>query len=174
MERIDVVDRQLKFIRKGYRGEYLNQGEFMKFVHIWVVNNGKILIQKRSHDRKWAPGMWATHTGVVGEGEHEAVCASRELNEELGIDIAHHKFDLGFITSPTKRFRGIGFIYFVEAVDVDITIDNEEVIDYKYVDIDSLMEMIENNEFIHYGNDGLEYENYFEKVFEKIQNMMEG
>lgn len=174
MEKIDVVNRQLNFIRSGYRGEYLKQGEYMKFVHIWIIKNDKVLIQKRGHDRKWAAGMWATHTGVVSSGEDEAKCASREINEELGIDIAHHEFDLGFITKPTKKFRGIGFIYFVEVDEIDVNIDNKEVIDYKFVDIDTLNEMIEASEFINYGNNGLEYTNYFEKVFKKIKMIMEG
>ncbi len=171
MEVIDIVNENLEFVRRAVRGEVLRDNEYMKFVHVWIVKNNKILIQKRSYSRKWAPGKWATHTGIVAAAEDEDVCASRELKEEIGIDIDITMDDLEFILKG-ESFKGMGFIFFVNIGEEDIVIDNEEVIDYKYVDISTIENMLENDEFIYYY--GQNSKEYFKRVFEKLTTMMEG
>lgn len=170
MEIIDIVDKNLNFIRKAERGETLKKHEFIKFVHIWIVEDNKILIQKRGYNRKWAPGKWATHTGVVASEEPEDICVVRELQEEMGIEIELASVNLGFIMA-SESINGIGYIYFIEVSDINITIDNDEVIDYKYVTADELKKMIKNNNFIHYY--GSDFRNYFDKVFMQISDIME-
>lgn len=174
MEVIDIVDKQLNIIRTGHRGERLKNGEFFKFIHIWIVQDDMILIQKRSYDRLWAAGKWATHTGVVGTGEEELSCAVREVSEEIGVSIDINDIELGFIIEPKNRFKGIGFVYFIKVDEIDIVIDNVEVIDYQFVSIEKLKSMIKNKQFIHYGNDGRDYSNYFTNVFIKLNELMEG
>ncbi len=171
MEIIDIVDGNLQFVRKAERGESLNKNEYFKFVHIWVIVNNKILIQKRGYNRKWAPGKWATHTGVVASGEKEDICVVRELKEEIGIEIDLVDVELGFVMKPNNKINGIGFVYFIQVDDVDIVIDNDEVIDYKYVSIEELSKMINSNNFIHYS--GNNYKKYFSKVFKKLEVLLE-
>ncbi|MFV0424768.1 MAG: NUDIX domain-containing protein [Bacilli bacterium] len=173
MEIIDIVDENLNFIRTAKRGEKLKTGEFFKFIHVWIVEEGKILIQKRGYDRRWAAGKWATHTGVVSSGENVDFSVVREIKEEMGATIDLVDIELEFIIRPNNYFNGIGYIYFVKSKNLDIEIDNDEVIDYKYVDFDTLKSMIKNNQFINYGNNGREYSNYFEKVFKKLENLLE-
>ncbi len=171
MEVIDIVNKDLEFIRQGVRGENLSTNEYMKFVHIWVVKDNTVLIQKRGYNRRWAPGKWATHTGVIASKEDEALCASRELKEEMGIDLKITKDNLAFILR-NDSIKGIGFIFFVNIEDEEIVIDNDEVIDYKFVDLKSLKTMINKNEFIYYY--GKEHKQYFKKIFNKLTTMMEG
>lgn len=173
MEIIDIVDKELNKLRTGERGEFLDSGEFFKFIHIWIVLDDKILIQKRSYDRLWAAGKWATHTGVVGAGEDEKDCAVREVFEEVGINICSEEVEFGFNIQPINKFKGIGFVYFVKVDEVDVIIDNDEVIDFQFVTIDKLKMMINNKKFINYGNNGRDYEEYFSNVFSKLSDLME-
>ncbi len=173
MEVIDIVDKDLNIVRTGKRGENLKRGEFFKFIHIWIIVNNKVLIQKRGYDRMWAAGKWATHTGVVSASEDEKQCAKREVEEEMGISLNLDDIELGFVITPKNYFTGIGFIYFAKINECDIKIDNKEVIDYMFVEINELKRMIRNRSFIDYGRRGKDYDGYFANVFNKISMMME-
>ncbi|MFV0499524.1 MAG: NUDIX domain-containing protein [Bacilli bacterium] len=177
MEILDIVDEQLKYIRKIKRCDYdkLNKNEYFLYTHIWVIKDQEILIQKRSLNRKWAPGMWATHTGTVISGETPRITAIRELKEEINLEINDNQLINELVVYPSKiynLFKGIGYIYFVKCDNIDILIDNKEVIDYKYVSLDKLKAMIASKKFINYGRDGIDYENYFKTIFEIIEGLM--
>lgn len=57
-----------------------------KAVSIFVMNRGRILLQQRALHKYHTPGLWAntccTHPAW---GEASSECATRRLNEELGI-----------------------------------------------------------------------------------------
>ncbi len=173
MEKIDIVNSNLEVVRRGFRGEKLTSGEFLKFVHVWIVMDGKILIQKRSSNRNWAPNKWATHTGVVASMETEESCAIREVYEELGILINTDDIELGFYTDPIDNFGGIGFIFFVNIQKQKITIDNDEVCDYKFVTISELENIVYTKKFVRYfekHHKGY----YYSKVFKHLRNIIGG
>lgn len=171
-EKIDIVDINLKFIREGIRGEALRDGEYFKFIHVWVIKDSKFLIQKRSFDRNWAAGKWATHTGIVSQGESELDAAIRELQEEVSLKISAENMIFGFKVIPNNNFKGIGFIYIVkDYYNQDIKIDNVEVIDYKFVTKPELELMISQGTFVNYGKNGKEYNEYFSKVYKCIDEL---
>ncbi len=168
MEYIDIVDNKLKYIRRARRGDKLKANEFFTFVHVWLIKGDKILIQRRSEDRLWAPGKWATHTGVVSSGEEVSVCAVREVYEEMGIKLNEQDVKCQFKLVPNNNFKGIGFIFFARLTDQEIKIDNDEVCDYKYVSVSELQTLISEKEFVNYGKNGLEYQDYFQRIFKII------
>ncbi len=173
MEKIDIVNSDLEVVRKGIRGEKLTSGEFLKFVHVWIVMDDKILIQKRSATRKWAPNKWATHTGVVASSETEKTCAIREVYEELGIKLDESNIELGFYTEPIANFGGIGFIFFAKIDNQEIIIDNDEVCDYKFVTIEELESIVNTRKFVRYfekHHKGY----YYNKVFKHLKNIIGG
>lgn len=64
----------------------------IKVVCAIAINDGKLLIGKRSENKKYA-GFWELIGGKVESGESEEEALKRELKEELGVDsMVHSKF----------------------------------------------------------------------------------
>ena len=55
-------------------------------VHIILIDNNKILLQKRNGTKLW-PGYYALPAGHIDEGENQYDALVREAKEELGIEI---------------------------------------------------------------------------------------
>lgn len=64
----------------------------IKVVCAIAINDGKLLIGKRSENKKYG-GFWELIGGKVESGESEEEALKRELKEELGVDsMVHSKF----------------------------------------------------------------------------------
>ena len=59
---------------------------FKSAVHIILINDNKILLQKRKGSKLW-PGYYALPAGHIDEGETQYAALIREAKEELGIEI---------------------------------------------------------------------------------------
>ena len=59
---------------------------FKSAVHIMLINDDKILLQKRKGSKLW-PGYYALPAGHIDEGETQYDALVREAKEELGIEI---------------------------------------------------------------------------------------
>ena len=59
---------------------------FKSAVHIILINDNKILLQKRKGSKLW-PGYYALPAGHIDEGETQYDALVRETKEELGIEI---------------------------------------------------------------------------------------
>ena len=59
---------------------------FKSAVHIILIDNDKILLQKRKGSKLW-PGYYALPAGHIDEGETQYDALVREAKEELGIEI---------------------------------------------------------------------------------------
>ena len=59
---------------------------FKSAVHIILINQDKILVQKRKGSKLW-PGYYALPAGHIDEGENQYEALIREAKEELGIEI---------------------------------------------------------------------------------------
>lgn len=53
----------------------------------WLINDGKVLLQKRGKDATINPGGWGSFGGHIEPGETPEVAVVRELMEELQIKI---------------------------------------------------------------------------------------
>ncbi|GKX30675.1 NUDIX hydrolase [Vallitalea longa] len=146
MERCDIYDKHCNRTGKSIvRGEKLKEGEYRLFAHMWLINSeGEILIQKRSEQVNFAPGLWAVTGGGAIQGEDSIDAAYREAKEELGIDID--------IINKPMRYIKENTIIDIYIVQYDKNIDNkklqkEEVSDVKWVTVDELKQMIQEGEF---------------------------
>lgn len=151
--------------KKVVRGSgVLKPGEYHLVVHIWVISSdGKVLIQRRSDQRKLMPGEWAATSGSAISGETSFDAAKRELSEELGISS-----DKTSLVKLIRLKRKNSFLD-VWAITKDIkteelVLQKSEVAEVKWISISELTEMIENGQFHNYG------EHYFDNVFEKIDD----
>jgi len=86
-EMVDIVDGRDAVIGTATIGDCLAKGLLHRAVAVLVVRrNGKFLLQQRSKDDLWHPGLWTlSSTGHVKAGEAYDEAAVRELSEELGI-----------------------------------------------------------------------------------------
>lgn len=137
----------------------LRRGEYHLVVHIWTVDGkGKILIQRRSDSKPLMPGEWAATGGAAVAGEASRFAACRELSEELGIKKARE--ELVYVTRMIRRNSLLDiYLTFTDCDPGDLTLQEDEVAEVKWVDADELKNMIENGEFHNYGKE------YFDKLF---------
>ena len=90
---------------------------------IW--HEGRILLVKNSYRRQYSlPG------GYVRPGEDPRAAASREVREEIRIDIPHHTFELAYHGTKPFEYRSDTLDIYETAVEVPpaFRIDNVEVV----------------------------------------------
>lgn len=146
MELVDKLDNKRQFLHKvSDRHEKLS-GEYRQSVHTWIVNDkGEFLIQKRSPNKKYHPNLWSQTGGGVDSGETSLQGALRECKEELGIDI--NKDNIELILSFKRKFDFVDVWLIRQNIDIDdIVLQVEEVTDVKWVSLEELKEMLNNNE----------------------------
>ena len=165
MELWDIYDNCFeKTGRTHVRGEELKEGDYHLIVHIFPFNSkGEILIQKRADTVKTKPGMWAATGGSVVAGETAWEGCQRELKEEIGLIATKENTELLAVLRKKNRFRSIWVIKSdVEAR--QLTLQEEEVADVKWVTADEIRQMVKDGIF--WGYDYLEW--LFQKVNEKL------
>ncbi len=89
-EIFDVVNARDEVIGRRPRSEVHALGLMHRAVHVLVFNRaGEVFLQKRSMSKDRQPGLWdSSASGHVESGEAYDACAARELQEELGLQVA--------------------------------------------------------------------------------------
>lgn len=153
MEKWDILNSSGQPVGKTVvRGRsVLLNGEYHLVVHIWVESNdGKYLIQRRSEHKKLMPGEWAATGGAAIAGEDSFTAAKRELKEELGIDST--KDTLKFVKRIKRRSAFVDIWKIRTNIDVSmLKLQATEVASAKWVDKETLLEMIKEGKFHDYG-----------------------
>lgn len=166
-EKWDIFDENGNLTgKKIVRGmNFLKRGEFHLVVHIWIISSDdKILVQRRADNKKLMPGEWAATGGAAISGEDSFTAAKRELFEELGIKSDENSLKKLFRIKRKNSFLDVWCIE-TDADISDLTLQESEVAEAKWVTKDELLYMIENEIYHNYGNE------YFSKVFEKIETI---
>ena len=145
MEYWDLYNKDRKKLDKTHlRGHKLNSGEYHIVVNIWIINNGKILLTQR-HENKTFPLKWECTGGSVISGEDSFTGAMREVEEEIGIKL--NKNNVKLIHSIIREDNIKDIYLFNENINIEETLLQEnEVIDIKWVTKNELFEMKNNNE----------------------------
>lgn len=135
-------------IMEKYDQKIFDRGLYHLGSDVWIINSEKkILIQKRSPNKKNEPNVWAMTGGSVIVGENSLETIVREAKEELNININPQKLKL-----VTKFKTGNVWIdtYFLKN-DYDIAemkFQEEEVSDAKWATWNEIDEMNAKGEFI--------------------------
>ena len=143
MELIDVYDENNNFLNySADRDEIHKKKLWHRHVSAWVMNQeGKVLLQQRSFNKKKNPGKWAKTGGHVDAGETCDEAMKREVFEEIGIILDNDNF-INFEVikrhSPKENYYIYNYIIFTDLKEKDFTLDEEEVAKVKYYTIEEI------------------------------------
>lgn len=117
---------------------------FMPAAGIILYENGKLLLQKRGDN-----GKWALHGGAMELGETTEETAIREAKEEIGIIPVSLDFYGVFSGKPMYHVYPdgnevyiISTVYFCDKYTGNLEIDNNEVLQIEWFDVDGLPDNI--------------------------------
>ena len=87
MPKIAIVNEKDEVIGAVSEEELYERNHLHRIVHILLFDEkGRIMLQKRSKTKSYAPSCWVTSAGGrVDEGETYEMAAYRELKEEIGM-----------------------------------------------------------------------------------------
>ena len=146
MECFDIVDKNDNVIGrvsdKDSKNILPNQ---LRFINIIITNNDKILVPKRSSNRKLFPNCYDFSVGGhVSSGEEYIQAAYRELKEELGIEegILEEKLYLTPYNSNSKTFQKV---YVLEYNTNISNYDKDGIEKLFWFTLDEIKEMINSN-----------------------------
>ncbi len=153
-ELIDVLDEfGHKTGQVKEKSEIKKDGDYHRAISVLIINDDKILLQKRSSNKMVYPNLWSLFIkGHVQSGEESIDACVREIQEEIGIIVKkRHLHFLFTIKEETKNGDYIENIFYdtfvlKEKIDLsDILIKKNEVSDIKYVDVNEIYDLIKNN-----------------------------
>lgn len=127
------------------------KGLWHKSVHVWIINdNNQILLQQRCKEKSLYPNVWdVSFAGHLTSGEDSFTAIIREGMEEFGIKIDTNKIEYLFTNKEKLVYEQIQSNEFVDIYLLrqnvkleDITFQESEVSDVKYIEIDDFFDMV--------------------------------
>lgn len=149
MELVDIVDENNNLTGQvEERWLAYNKGLWRRTVSCWIMNkSGEILLQKRSTNKLKNPNKWAKTGGQVDSGETVEEAISREVHEELGIEIPKNQIKvIAIYKSDDKKYFSHNFIFVVNYKVDNYILQEEEVAEVKYVTIEEIELAKKNND----------------------------
>ena len=151
MEYWDVLDENgnpTGEIMKKYDEKVFERGLYHLGSDLWPINSeNKILIQKRSSQKRLEPNVWAMTGGSVIVGENSKQTIIRESKEELDINV--NGDDLKLIT----RFKtgNVWIDTYIIKKDYDISemkFKEDEVSEVKWASFEEIDDLVNKGQFI--------------------------
>ncbi len=139
---VNAEDEEIGYGEKAYVHE---KGLLHRAFSVFIVNDGKMLIQKRNRNKYHSGGLWTnaccSHPRK-GESLKEAV--HRRLEEELGIDCdVEELFDFMYRTVFAENLYEYEFDHvFLAGYSGSIELNREEASEIKWIDLQELKEDI--------------------------------
>lgn len=152
MELLDLYTAEReKTGRTMVRGEKMPEGFYRLVVHVCIFNGrGEMLIQQRQPFKQGWSNMWdITVGGSAVSGDTSQTAASRELFEELGIELSFEDKRPALTVNFPEGFNDM---YLVEKeVDLsELKLQYEEVQAAKWCGEEEILRMIDAGEFVPY------------------------
>ena len=147
MELVDVYNQNReKIITKDRHS--LNKDEYLIGVRAIILNkDNKILITKRADNKKIEPLKWECNGGAIKAGESSLEGIKRELNEELGLIIYDENISFYKSIKRENEFTDIFIVYIDKDIN-ELTFNDNEVCEAKYITIEQFDMMIKNHEMV--------------------------
>lgn len=163
-ELIDVLDENgIKTGEVLSRKEIHGRGLWHRSIVVAIVNeNNEILLQQRSHKKDKNAGMWdISVAGHISSGQDALSAATREINEEVSVnlgfnvDIKEFRYMFSYRQEQIVREGYIDrqfFDFFILRKNglraENIKVQESEVEQVKFVTMSELNELIENKEIV--------------------------
>ena len=148
------------------QGTVLDKDEYIISVQCWIINSkGEILLTQRRLDKKDG-GKWEPTTGLILSGENSIQGMKRELQEEIGVVISEEELILAKEIIENRDDVNFFRDTYVLKKDIelrDISFNDAEVIDAKYVTLFEFMYMIEKGE-------AFEWLKYFADLYGEVSS----
>jgi mutator protein MutT len=146
MEYWDLFNEKREKINKLHsRADKINPGEYHIVVNVWIINDQNKIIITQRHPEKPFPLKWECSGGSVIAGEDSITGALREVEEEIGIKLKKENVKLIYTRRRENDFKDT--YLFKGNINIKETkLQENEVINIKWVTKEELMEMVKNNE----------------------------
>ena len=161
MELIEIVDEYGNFTGEVVDKDYAHDHNLLhNEVAIFILNSkGETLLQKRSSNKRYNPNMWAICAGHVDAYESLEDAAIREVAEEVGLTIPKdklYKYKEADVVLREANSHTTHYYYTkTDKKENEFVIQEEELSEVKWVDIDKVMKMIKEHDNILFGEDKL-------------------
>lgn len=163
-ELIDVLDENgVKTGKIVTRSEVHKKGLWHRSIAVAIVNDdNKVLMQQRSYKKDKNAGMWdISVAGHISTGQDALSAASREINEEVSIDLgfkvdikdfrymfSYRKEDIIREDYIERQFYDFFILRKNGLKEEDIKVQESEVEQVKLVNISELYQMLEKGEVV--------------------------
>lgn len=132
------------------RNEVHRDGAWHGSVHIWIIENGQVLLQKRSKNKDLYPGRFdAACTGHIDIYESPLEAAQRELFEELSLKIKAQDLKLLFVQKTHAKEKNfvsneVNYVYRLtcQANRSELKYNHEEIDKLIWLDCDELQKQL--------------------------------
>ena len=149
MENVILVDEKDNQVGLMPKLEAHQKGLLHRAFSVFIFNSDyKLLLQKRASSKYHSGGLWTnTCCSHPRDGEDTIDAANRRLNEEMGIKTSLRKvFDFIYTAKLDNNLIENEFDHvFYGVYDIDPIINKDEAEDFKWVDMETLKNDIENN-----------------------------
>ena len=144
----DILDEKGKKTVRIMKKGLLPEGFYHQGADVWIINSGnKILIQKRSPQKRNSPNVWAMTGGSVIRGETSLQTIQRETKEELGISL--NMKDIKLVKQYKTGTVWLDTYLIKQDIDLkDIIMQEEEVCEVKWATYKEIEELFAHNQFM--------------------------
>ena len=150
MEIWNILDKQGKLTGKTMKSEdkiIWQKGIYHQAADVWIINcENRILIQKRSAQKKIEPNVWSMTGGSVIKGETPLETIKRETLEELGVTLDIEKaIEINYYKN--ENVWVYEYIVQQEICLEDIIMQSEEVSNVRLATFDEIEKLYQDNMF---------------------------
>ena len=147
MELLEYVDENNEKIIGTAERDYIHKNNLWhREIAVWVMNeNNELLLQRRSSNKKQGANKFSIVAGHIGINEKEISAAVREVKEEIGLNATESDLNLiGIFKSEYENNNCFSYNYIIKTNRKieDMTIQEDEVSELKYISIEELEERI--------------------------------
>ena len=152
-ELFDIYDANRNYLgRQEKRYSYVfKEGEYHIVTDVFIFNSKNELLLTRRAANKKGGLLWEATGGSVLAGEESKDAIIREIKEEIGLDVKKDELvllkEIRRDEKLSPRFKDIWILK--KDVEIEnLTLQEEEVIEAKWVDVKEFKEMFENKEIV--------------------------